>query len=304
MGSRTCKRDMHRALWGYTPTDTHGIAFCVCTSRNVGPTPTSSLSPTKNMPIQDKAIITDYCNTLHANYLVGRKLIPGQIDFDPSLMELQPGETSQGTKYAVLDRTSDQGPPEVDHGVGGSVTVQRFITDLPALTEQTRDILYVKCSPPSTGDETRSQWASAMQVAVSRLEQKYATRALCFILGVGMEWLPFYWDPNSPAPTDQALRMAAGGADGQGVGEAASTWYSVSAKVRPPPGIDAGHVDAEGVIRTGRARSLDCFTVAPSGAVDEAPGLAFQEDLDFLEEFIGVVERHDYVGENEPDSDW
>lgn len=191
----------------------------------------------------------------------------------------------------------------MDHGVGGSVTVQRFITDLPALMEQTRDILYVKCSPPSTGDDAQSQWTSAMQVAVARLGQKYATRALYFILGVGMEWLPFYWDPNSPAPTDQALRMAAGGADGQGVGEAASTWYSVSPKVRPPPGIDAGHVDAEGVICTDRARSLDCFTVAPPRAAGEVPGLAFQEDLDFLEEFIGVVERHAYIGENEPDSE-
>lgn len=213
-------------------------------------------------------------------------------------MQLQPGQTAQGTKYTVLGRTSDQGPPEVDHGVGGSVTVLRIITDLPALTEHMRDILYIKCSPPSNSDVAHSQWAGVMQAAVTRLEQRYATHALYFILGVGMEWLPFYWDPTGTSPPGRALRMAVG--EGQGDGEGASGWYEVSPMVRPPPGIDAGHVDAEGVIRTDRARSLDCITVAPSG---EVPGLAFQEDLDFLEEFIAVVERHAYVGETDLDSE-
>lgn len=112
-----------------------------------------------------------------------------------------------------------------------------------------------------------------------------------------MEWLPFYWDPTSPP--GRPLRMAAG--EGQGDGEGASGWYEVGPMVRPPPGIDAGHVDAQGIIHTERARSLDCITVAPPPASGEAPRLAFQEDLDFLEDFIGVVERHSYVGETDLD---
>lgn len=172
--------------------------------------------------------------------------------------------------------------------------------DLFARTHHKRGILYVKCTPPSDND-AQSQWNSAMKAAVARLGQRHATRALYFILGVGMEWLPFYWDPNSPAPAGKALRMAAGG--GEGEQEGTSSWYEVSPEVRSPPGIDAGHVDGEGVVRTDRAKSLDCFTVAPTGAADEVPGLAFQKDLDFLEEFIGVVERHAYVGENDPDSE-
>lgn len=193
----------------------------------------------------------------------------------------------------------DQGPPETDQGVGGSASVQRIVTDLPSHTTHKRDILYVKCSPPSDSNDARSQWNGAMRAAVASLGDRYATRALYFILGVGMEWLPFYWDPDSPVPARQALKMAAGEAEGEGDG--AEGWYEVSPEVRSPPGIDAGHIDAEGVIHTDRARSLDCFTVVPPREVGDVPRLAFQADLDFLEEFIGVVERHAYIGENESD---
>lgn len=172
--------------------------------------------------------------------------------------------------------------------------------DLLARTHHKRDILYVKCSPPNDND-AQSQWNSAMKAAVARLGQRHATHALFFILGVGMEWLPFYWDPNSPAPAGQALKIAADG--GKGEEKGASGWYEVSTGVRPPPGIDADHAGAESAIRTDRAKSLDCFTVAPPGPAGEVSGLTFQEDLDFLEEFIGVVERHAYVGENDPDSE-
>lgn len=56
--------------------------------------------------------------------------------------------------------------------MGGSATVLRIITDLPTLTEHMRDILYVKCSPPSDNDESQSQWTGAMQAAVARLGQR------------------------------------------------------------------------------------------------------------------------------------
>lgn len=227
------------------------------------------------------------------------KLMICPIDDDRAWLRLQqqPGEAVQATTYSVGPYPFDQG--ETDHGAGGSAIVERIIMDLPACTQHKRDILYVKCSPPSDND-AQSQWNSAMKAAVARLGQRHPTRALYFILGVGMEWLPFYWDPNSPAPAGKALRMAADG--GEGGEKGASGWYEVSPEVRPPPGIDAGHVDADGVVRTDRAKSLDCFTVAPPGQAGEVPGLAFQEDLDFLEEFIGVVKRHEYVGENDPDS--
>ena len=113
-----------------------------------------------------------------------------------------------------------------------------------------------------------------------------------------MYWLPFYWDPTDLEPEGQGLKMVTDEAegDGEGEGKGDSGWYILGPEVHAPPGIDAGHVDAEGVIRTDRARSLDCFTVVPPRVADEAPVLAYQEDLDFLEEFIGVVARHAYVG--------
>lgn len=140
-----------------------------------------------------------------------------------------------------------------------------------------------------------------MQAAVVSLGRRYPSRAVYFILGVGMEWLPFYWDPKSPAPAGQALKMAAGEAEGEGDG--AEGCYGINPEVRSPPGIDTGHIDAEGVVHRDRARSLDCFTVAPPREAGEVPRLAFQADLDFLVEFIGVVERHLYDGENDPDSE-
>ncbi|KAK7699374.1 hypothetical protein SLS64_011670 [Diaporthe eres] len=241
--------------------------------------------------------VTVYTNR-HAWESILRVYLPDRIDVSRLQLQLQPGQTPQVAAYSVDAHPSDQG--ERDHGAGAGAILERIIMDLPARSVHRRDILYVKCSPPSDND-AQSQWNSAMKAAVAPLGQRHVTRALYFILGVGMEWLPFYWDPRSPAPAGKALRMAAGG--GEGEKESTSSWYEVSPEVRPPPGIDSGHVDGEGVVRTDRAKSLDCFTVAPTGAAGEVPGLAFQRDLDFLEEFIGVVERHAYVGENDPDSE-
>lgn len=204
--------------------------------------------------------------------------------------------------YSLQEERSDQGPQ--DRGTDGSVTVERMTiqpitTHFPTRADNDRDVLYVVCGPPGDSrNNANSRWASAMRAAVDGLGQRHAGRAVYFVLAVGLEWLPFYWDPNSPAPAGRALRMAGDG--GQGGTEGSPGWYEVSPNVHSPPGIDAGHVDAHGVVRTERARTLDCFAAAPSGAAGGGSGLAFQEDLDFLEEFVRVVERHPYVGENEP----
>lgn len=222
-----------------------------------------------------------------------------QVDYYPSEAQLQAGQTAQGVIYSVQEEHSDQGPE--GRGTNGSVTVERITiqpvtTHFPTPTNNDRDVLYVVCGSPSAND-ANPRWTSVMRAAVDGLGQRHAGRALYFVLVVGLEWLPFYWDPNSPAPAGRALRMAGDGARGEG--NADQGWY-VSPNVHPPPGIDAGHIDAHGIVRAERARSLDCFTAAPSGAAGGVSGLAFQDDLDFLEEFIRVVERHPYVGENEP----
>lgn len=158
--------------------------------------------------------------------------------------------------------------------------------DLPEQVRHIRDILWVQCSPPSTDG---TQWAGAMQTTVAHLGRRHPARALYFILAVGMHWLPFYWDPEDPGPEGRGLRMEAEDEEG---------WYAVSPQVHAPPGIDAGHIDGEGVVHLDRARTLDCFTGAGPSFADERPKLTYQEDLDFLEEFLGVVARHAYVGEH------
>ncbi|KAL2282340.1 hypothetical protein FJTKL_10953 [Diaporthe vaccinii] len=170
--------------------------------------------------------VTVYTNR-HAWESILRVYLPDRNVVSRLQLQLQPGQTPQGAAYSVDAHPSDQG--ERDHGAGAGATVERIIMDLPACSVYRRDILYVKCSPPSDSD-AQSQWSSAMKAAVARLGQRHATRALYFILGVGMEWLPFYWDPHSPAPVGKALRMAAGRGEGEGKG--ASGWYEVSPEVR------------------------------------------------------------------------
>lgn len=221
--------------------------------------------------------------------------------------------------YLVLRHFFDQAPtpPRDDdgypagHPTGEAITLERKTVDLPSRVPHRRDVLFVACSPPGSSD-----WTGAMRTAVAYLAQRHPTRSVYFILAVGVRWMEFYWDPEDPRPEGQGLRMrvtadekSEGGGD---EGEGEEGWYVVSPEVRAPPGVDGGHVDAEGVVRTDRARSLDCFTAAgpsvsrvgPSVGGSEMPRLAYQEDLDFLEEFLGVVARHEYVGEHECSLGW
>lgn len=213
------------------------------------------------------------------------KLIPCHIGFDQSLLDLKPGQTTRGISYTTCVQNCD---PE---SVGDGIVLQRIIVELPAVNSHFDNILLVKCNPPN-GNDIQSQWISAMQTTEAHLSAAYKDRPLYFILAVGLQWLPFYWDPTDPRPAGQGLKMRAGVECG---GKNASGWYFVMLEVRAPPGVDAGHVDADGVVRTDRARSLDCVTVAEPLMAGEMPGLANQVDLDFLEEFLGVVERNSVV---------
>jgi hypothetical protein len=128
-----------------------------------------------------------------------------------------------------------------------------------------------------------------MNEAVRRLEIAHSGRALYIILNVGLKWLPFYWDPNNPAGPGMSLTIKAARGHSN---------FPVSPKIRPPPGINAGHIDANNLIHTERAKTLDCFTTAqgPNGQTV----LAYQNDLDFLEHYFGVIANHVYVGHNDP----
>lgn len=218
------------------------------------------------------------------------KLIPCYIGFDPSLLELQPGQTARGVSYTTCVQNLD---PE---SAGDGIALQRITVELPAVNSHFDNILLVKCNPPK-GDAIQSQWISAMQTTEAHLGAAYQDRPLYFILAVGLHWLPFYWDPIDPRPAGQVLKMKEDGAEVECGGKDASGWYFVVPEVRPPPGVDAGHVDADGVVRTDRARSLDCITVVEPLVAGEMPRLANQADLDFLEEFLGVVEKNSVVDE-------
>lgn len=183
---------------------------------------------------------------------------------------------------------------------GDGVALQRITVELPAVESHFDNILLVKCNPPNS-DEIQSQWISAMRTTEAHLGAAYQDRALYFILAVGLHWLPFYWDPINPTPVGQGLKMKDDRAGVEGLGKDASAWYLCVPEVRAPPGVDARHVDEDGVVSTDRARSLDCITVAEPLVAGEMPRLANQVDLDFLEEFLGVVERNSVVDESKWD---
>lgn len=218
------------------------------------------------------------------------KLIPCHTGFDQSLLDLKPGQTARGISYTTCVQNLD---PE---SVGDCVALQRITVELPAVNSHFDNILLVKCNPPNS-DDTQSQWISAMQTTEAHLSVEYKNGPLYFIIAVGLHWLPFYWDPTDPRPAGQALKMKEDRAGVEGAGKDASGWHFVRPEVRAPPGVEAGHVDADGVVRTDRARSLDCITVAEPLVAGETPRLANQVDLDFLEEFLGVVERNSVVDE-------
>lgn len=232
--------------------------------------------------------------TLHTASRLNRphrlKLIPWHIGFDQSLLALQPGQTARGISYTTCVQYFCPG------SVGDGIALQRITVELPAVNPHFDNILLVKCNPPNGGD-TQSQWISAMRATEAHLGATYQDRPLYFILAVGLHWLPFYWDPTNPMPAGQVLKMKGDGDGVEGGDKDVSRWYFVRPEVRAPPGVDAEHVDADGVVSTDRARSLDCITVAEPLVAGEMPRLANQVDLDCLEEFLGVVERNSVVDE-------
>lgn len=144
--------------------------------------------------------------------------------------------------------------------------------------EMTRDIIWVECKA-SSGDQV-GDWKEVMSDAVGKLHSAHPTGPLYLILNVGTEWLIFYWDPTNPAPAGEQLRMVAD--DG-------TTVWDVDPRVRPAPGINAYHIGPDNVVNTTLARSLDCFSMILALS---QPKLAYQNDLDFLEEWINVMKNH------------
>lgn len=148
----------------------------------------------------------------------------------------------------------------------------------PQVMEMKRDIIWVECKA-SSGNQP-GDWSEVMSDAIAKLHSAHPTRSLYLILNVGTEWLIFYWDPTNPAPAGEQMRMT--DADG-------TTIWDVDPRARPPPGINAYHIGPDNVVNTTLARSLDCFTMTQ---VAKQPKLAYQNDLDFLEQWINVMINH------------
>ena len=92
------------------------------------------------------------------------------------------------------------------------------------------------------------EWNAVMAEAVSRLHVAHNARRLYIILNVGLEWLPFYWDPINPGNA-LTIKASPGHQD-----------LPVDPGIRPTPNFPTGHIDANGFIHTNMAKTLDCFT--------------------------------------------
>lgn len=212
---------------------------------------------------------------------LSNKLTRGLIDYDPALLQVDQCDAKQTTNYDVIVQSYHRIPISLDWRTNPSVVVARTMHAIhpgPQFIEMKRDIIWVECKA-SSGNQS-GDWSEVMSDAVAKLHSAHPRGPLYFILNVGVEWLMFYWDPTKPVPAGQQLRMV--DADG-------TTIRDVDPRVRPPPGINAYHIGPDNVVNTVLARSLDCFSMTQ---VVEQPKLAYQNDLDYLEQCIDVMINH------------
>ncbi|KAH8747450.1 hypothetical protein F5883DRAFT_396677, partial [Diaporthe sp. PMI_573] len=143
-------------------------------------------------------------------------------------------QTAQATVYHVITQAYRGLPPHLNQRAKPDVITVKVNRILPGLVTALckRDIFWVECKAPSK--DQPNEWSTVMNEAVSRLEIAHSGRALYIILNVGLEWLPFYWDPNNPAGPGMNLTIKAARGHSN---------FPVSPKIRPPPGINAGHID-------------------------------------------------------------
>ncbi|KAG8169390.1 hypothetical protein KVR01_000135 [Diaporthe batatas] len=222
----------------------------------------------------------DICN--HAWQDILRVYFPAE--YNPNQLA-----TGRATMYHVLVQAYRGLPADENHlKKPDAVTVQvDHVVQAGALggyDEFKRDVLWVECKAPSK--DKPGEWNVVMREAVARLHVAHNTRRLYIILNVGLEWLPFYWDPINPGNA-LTIKASAGHQD-----------FPVDPRIRPTPNFPTGHIGANGVIHTNLAKTLDCFTTTttPQGTF-----LAYQNDLNDLEAFLQVVMTHNgYNGLNDP----
>lgn len=210
-------------------------------------------------------------------------------------VQLQPGQVppSQSAFYDVTVHPYHGPPLGLNCKTRPDVVTARILQTFQQggqVDEVKRDIIWVECKPPE--EDQPNEWSLIMDEATDRLHVAHPTRSLWLILNIGLKWLIFYWDPANPAAAGQNLRI---------INAADTETWGVDPRIRPPPGIDAGYIDQNNVVHVTQANTLDCFSLTQQGG--GPPVLAYQNDLNFLENCIDIIMHHQgYVGWNDPDS--
>ncbi len=157
-----------------------------------------------------------------------------------------------------------------------------------------RDILWIECKAPCHYQP--NGWNSVMSEAVGRLRSAHPTRDLFVILAVGLEWMPFYWNPfNQQAPlqilkdnerdhwpVDQGICVAN-----------VPNHNNLQRHIVNDPRVAGG---PRNTIDTTRAFSLDYWTMDGR----QPPQPINLTSLQLLEAFFAVVRAHAYLGGPNP----
>lgn len=223
---------------------------------------------------------------------MGGKLICIFVD-DPA--QLQPGQVppNQSTFYDVVVQPYRGIPLDDNWKTRPDVVTVRIHQAIQQqggqVAKVNRDLISVECKAPSK--DQPSEWKNVMNKAVKRLDMTHRTISLFLILNVGLKWLIFYWNPTNPAVAGQHLRI---------INAAGTETWDVDPRIHAPPGINGDHIDQNNVIHATRAKSLDCFSLTQQAG--GLPVLAYQNDLNFLENCVNVMMNHQgYVGWNNPE---
>jgi hypothetical protein len=194
--------------------------------------------------------------------------------------------TATAPRYSI-DREAYRGPSNnpLEHKPDVIVVrihnVQQMAGQRPTAIE--RDVLWIECKAPVYHQP--NGWHKVLGEAVDRLASAHPTRTVYLILAVGMEWMPFVWDPSNPAPAGQTMQMIKD--------VRTQVWDDIDHRIRPVANMaNQRHIAGGRIIDTTLAYNLNFWDQDAQGNVIHLA------DLQLLETFFNLVQGQNFAGAN------
>ncbi|KAH6850966.1 hypothetical protein B0I37DRAFT_372885 [Chaetomium sp. MPI-CAGE-AT-0009] len=193
------------------------------------------------------------------------------------------GATSAAPRFSI-GRETYRGAPGMPSGHRPDVivvrinNVQQEIGQRPTAIE--RDILWIDCMAPAHLQP--SGWHTLLGAAVERLASAHPNREVFMILAVGMEWMPFMWDPINPLSAGQTLQLLKD--DNQ-------LWDDVDPRIVPVPMQNQRFINGR-IIDSKQAYTLNYWDADGNG------NIIHLADLQLLEALFDMIRSRIFIGVN------